>query len=79
MRLKYDKGVLESRQWILYRNDPRLINKGRNRSQLYSEKPSLYINTHMKIQNRFDMITAKNQSVTKYFFRNLQAQVDTLQ
>ncbi|MCO4821782.1 MAG: pyruvate:ferredoxin (flavodoxin) oxidoreductase, partial [Flavobacteriaceae bacterium] len=73
---KYHKAAVESGQWILYRNDPRLINNGGNPFQLDSEKPRINMNTYMKMQHRFDMITTKNQSITKDFLRNLQAQVD---
>jgi len=72
---QYHKAAVNSGQWILYRNDPRIENKGKNSFQLDSDIPSISMEDYVKNQNRFDKLLSNNEE-HKNILRTLQNQVD---
>lgn len=72
---QYHKAAVASGQWVLYRNDPRRIEKGRNPFQLDSPEPLINIDEYLVMEERFSrkLETLKNDGL---LFQELQKQVD---
>ena len=66
---KYHKAVVDSGQWILYRNDPRKTQA----FQLDSNRPSIKIKDYLKLENRFSKLFLENK---KSLFKEIQKQID---
>ncbi|PIA80340.1 hypothetical protein BFR04_16890 [Gaetbulibacter sp. 4G1] len=73
---KYHKAAINSGQWLLYRNDPRLIEKGLNSFQLDSEIPSIKIEDYLKMEKRFSKLFKKNKEEFKHLVLQIQRQID---
>ncbi len=73
---QYHKAAVASGQWLLYRNDPRRTALGLNPLQLDSEKPSIPIETYLKLEKRFGAIFMEGVQSTKERIQHLQNQID---
>ena len=73
---KYHKAAVDSGQWLLYRNDPRRIEKGLNPLQLDSKAPSIKIEEYLKLENRFSKIFQQDDASLRSVIRTIQKQVD---
>ncbi|HWQ93571.1 MAG TPA: pyruvate:ferredoxin (flavodoxin) oxidoreductase, partial [Clostridia bacterium] len=71
---KQQKLAVESGQWLLYRFDPRRIERGENPLQLDSGAPKAKVQDYLMSENRFKMLTKSKPEDAKKFFS--QAQVD---
>lgn len=72
---QYHKAAVASGQWVLYRNDPRRIGKGRNSFQFDSPEPSIYIDEYLSMEKRFSktLETFENNGLLLW---EMQKQVD---
>lgn len=69
---KYHKTLVNSGQWILYRNDPRKINS----FQLDSNIPSIKIEDYFSLEKRFHKLLKNDSEGFKPILRLLQKQID---
>ena len=73
---QYHKAAVDSGQWLLYRNDPRLADKGSNSLQLDSNAPSIKIEDYLKKEGRFSKLFMGKETILKPLINQLQKQVD---
>ncbi len=73
---KYHKAAVASGQWLLYRNDPRRVEKGLNLLQLDSKLPSIKIEEYLKLENRFFKLFQQDDVSLRVLMRTIQKQVD---
>ena len=71
---KQQKLAVESGQWLLYRFDPRRMERGENPLQLDCGNPKVKVQDYLLSENRFKMLTKSKPEDAKRFFA--QAQVD---
>jgi len=67
---------VETGQWLLYRFDPRRIQKGENPLQLDSTAAKLKVQDYLLSENRFKMLTKSKPEDAKKFFAQAQADAD---
>ena len=71
---RQQKLAVESGQWLLYRFDPRRVERGENPLQLDSSAAKSKVADYLFSENRFKMLTKSKPEDAKKFFA--QAQVD---
>ncbi|HOW87671.1 MAG TPA: pyruvate:ferredoxin (flavodoxin) oxidoreductase [Candidatus Omnitrophota bacterium] len=74
--LQDQKAAVASGQWILYRFDPRKVEKGENPLMLDSRAPSLPLEQYLMMENRFKMLVKSNPSEAKKLFQLAQKDVE---
>ena len=72
---KYHKAAVNSGQWLLYRNDPRRVEKSLNKLQLDSETPSIKIQDYLNLEGRFVKLFQQNKIDNKVLIRQMQNNV----
>ena len=75
--LQDQKAAVASGQWILYRFDPRRIEKGENPLVIDSKAPSIPLEQYLKLENRFKMIMKSNPDEAKRLFQIAQKDVES--
>jgi pyruvate-ferredoxin/flavodoxin oxidoreductase len=73
---RQQKLAVESGQWLLYRYDPRLADKGENPLQVDSSAPKSKIQDFLMSENRFKMLTKSRPDDAKRLFARAQADAD---
>jgi len=73
--LQEQKAAVASGQWILYRFDPRRIEKGENPLVIDSKAPTMPVDQYMMMENRFKMIVKGNPDEAKKLFQLAQKDV----
>jgi len=71
---KQQKMAVESGQWLLYRFDPRRVERGENPLQIDSGAPKAKVQDYLMSENRFKMLTKSKPADAKKLFA--QAQTD---
>jgi pyruvate-ferredoxin/flavodoxin oxidoreductase len=74
--LKHQKAVVDSGRWLLYRFDPRRIEKGENPLQLDSKEPKLPVAEFMAMENRFAQLRKTDPARAEMLAQQAQADVD---
>jgi pyruvate-ferredoxin/flavodoxin oxidoreductase len=74
--LQDQKAAVASGQWILYRFDPRRIEKGENPLMIDSKAPSIPLEQYLNLENRFKMIMKSNPEEAKRLFQIAQKDVE---
>ncbi len=74
--LQEQKAAVASGQWILYRFDPRRIEKGENPLMIDSKAPSIPLDQYLQMENRFKMIMKSNPEEAKKLYAIAQKDVD---
>ncbi|MBC3759592.1 4Fe-4S binding protein [Hyunsoonleella sp. SJ7] len=72
---QYHKLAVASGQWLLYRNDPRRMEKRLNPMQLDSGVPSIKIQEYLKLEKRFSKLFQKDEAQFKTLMKIAQKQV----
>ena len=73
---KQQKMAVDSGQWLLYRYDPRRVERGENPLQLDSTAAKSKVEDFMLSENRFKMLTKSKPEDAKNFFAQSQADAD---
>ncbi len=73
---QYHKMAVASGQWLLYRNDPRRVEKGIPALQLDSEAPSVGIERYLQMENRFKMIFGTDSEASWEMLQTAQQNVN---
>jgi pyruvate-ferredoxin/flavodoxin oxidoreductase len=73
---KQQKLAVESGQWLLYRYDPRRVERGENPLQLDSAAAKSKVSDFMMSENRFKMLTKSRPEDAKKFFAQSQVDAD---
>jgi pyruvate-ferredoxin/flavodoxin oxidoreductase len=73
--LQDQKAAVASGQWILYRFDPRRIEKGENPLMIDSKAPTIPLEQYLMMENRFKMIVKSNPEEAKRLFQIAQKDV----
>jgi len=73
---KQQKLAVESGQWLLYRYDPRRVERGENPLQLDSTAAKSKVKDFMLTENRFKMLTKSKPDDAKKFFEQSQVDAD---
>ena len=74
--LQDQKAAVASGQWILYRYDPRRIEKGENPLVIDSKAPTMPLEQYLMLENRFKMITKSNPEEAQRLFQIAQKNVE---
>ncbi len=74
---QYHKSAVKSGQWLLYRNDPRQLEKGLNSLQLDSSKPSIKIEEYLMMEKRFANILGAKSHSGKHKINLMQRSIDS--
>ena len=75
--LQDQKAAVASGQWILYRFDPRKLEKGENPLMLDSRAPSIPLEQYLMLENRFKMLVKSKPEEAKKLFQLAQKDVET--
>ena len=73
---RQQKLAVESGQWLLYRYDPRRVDRGENPLQIDSSVAKSQVKDFMMTENRFKMLTKSKPADAKKFFAQSQADAD---
>ncbi len=73
---QYHKAAVASGQWLLYRNDPRRTAKNLPALQLDSQRPSIPIESYMKLEQRFSKVFEREDQLAVDFIRQIQDRVN---
>ncbi len=73
--LQDQKAAVASGQWILYRFDPRRIEKGENPLVIDSKAPTIPLEQYLMMENRFKMIMKSNPEEAKRLYQIAQKDV----
>jgi pyruvate-ferredoxin/flavodoxin oxidoreductase len=73
---RQQKLAVESGQWLLYRYDPRRVDRGEIPLQIDSSVPKSKVKDFMLTENRFKMLTKSKPDDAKKFFVQSQADAD---
>jgi pyruvate-ferredoxin/flavodoxin oxidoreductase len=68
--------AVESGQWLLYRYDPRRLDKGENPLQLDSSPAKIKVQEYLMSENRFKMLTKSKPEDAKRLFEQAQRDAD---
>lgn len=74
--LKYQKALVDSGQWLLYRYHPDRLKMGENPLILDSKAPKMPVSEYLNMETRFKMLTKIRPDAAKEFFRQAQEDVD---
>ncbi|MEB3248018.1 MAG: pyruvate:ferredoxin (flavodoxin) oxidoreductase [Merismopediaceae bacterium] len=75
--MNYQKDVVDSGRWLLYRYDPRLTDQAKNPLQLDMRSPKLTVEQTMYQENRFKMLSRSNPDQAKKLLKLAQGDVNT--
>ncbi|MFM7191881.1 MAG: thiamine pyrophosphate-dependent enzyme, partial [Microcystaceae cyanobacterium] len=75
--MNYQKDVVDSGRWLLYRYDPRLTDQAKNPLQLDMRSPKLTVEQTMYQENRFKMLSRSNPEQAKKLLKLAQGDVNT--
>ncbi len=75
--MNYQKDVVDSGRWLLYRYDPRLTEEAKNPLQLDMRSPKLTVEQTMYQENRFKMLSRSNPDQAKKLLKLAQGDVNT--
>jgi pyruvate-ferredoxin/flavodoxin oxidoreductase len=73
---RQQKLAVDSGQWLLYRYDPRRVERGENPLQLDSGAPKSRVQDFMMSESRFKMLTKSRPEDAKKFFAQSQVDAD---
>ncbi len=73
---RQQKLAVESGQWLLYRYDPRRVEKGENPLQLDSQAAKVKVQDYLLSENRFKMLTKSKPEDAKKYFEMAQHDAD---
>lgn len=76
MGARQQKLAVDSGQWLLYRYDPRRLEKGENPLQLDSPPPKIKVEEYLMSEIRFKMLTKSKPEEAKRLFALAQQDVD---
>ena len=76
MGARQQKLAVDSGQWLLYRYDPRRLEKGENPLQLDSPPPKIKVEEYLMTEIRFKMLTKSKPEEAKRLFALAQQDVD---
>jgi len=71
------KAAVDSGQWLLYRFNPELAERGENPLLLDSHAPKMPVEQYMYMENRFKMLTKSKPEEAKHLLKEAQHDVDT--
>jgi pyruvate-ferredoxin/flavodoxin oxidoreductase len=69
------KAAVQSGQWLLYRYNPELTEKGQNPLRIDSAPPKLPVSEYLKMENRFRMLTKSKPEIAKQLFEQEQKNI----
>jgi pyruvate-ferredoxin/flavodoxin oxidoreductase len=75
--MNYQKEVVDSGRWLLYRYDPRLTEAAKNPLQLDMRSPKLSAEQTMYKENRFKMLSRSNPEEAKKLLKLAQGDINT--
>ncbi|ACK67864.1 pyruvate flavodoxin/ferredoxin oxidoreductase domain protein [Rippkaea orientalis PCC 8801] len=75
--MSYQKEIVDSGRWLLYRYHPDLILQGKNPLQLDMGRPKLPIEQTMYQENRFKMLARSKPDAAKKLLKEAQEDVNT--
>ncbi|MGK7961128.1 pyruvate:ferredoxin (flavodoxin) oxidoreductase [Crocosphaera sp.] len=75
--MSYQKDIVDSGRWLLYRYHPDLVGEGKNPLQLDMRSPKLPIERTMYQENRFKMLARSKPDAAKKLLKEAQADVNT--
>jgi pyruvate-ferredoxin/flavodoxin oxidoreductase len=73
--MQNQKAAVDSGQWLLYRYNPGLTEKGENPLQLDSRAPKIALEQYLYRENRFKMLTKSHPEEAKRMLKEAQADV----
>jgi pyruvate-ferredoxin/flavodoxin oxidoreductase len=73
--LIHQKMAVDSGQWLLYRYNPTLADKGENPLILDSKEPKIPVYDYLKTENRFNQLEKSNPELAKMLFDKQQKNV----
>ena len=73
--LRQQKMIVDSGQWLLYRYNPTLTEKGQNPFILDSKEPKMPVYDYLKTENRFTQLEKNNPELAKTLFDMQQKNV----
>ena len=75
--MSYQKDIVDSGRWLLYRYHPDLVGEGKNPLQLDNRRPKLPVEQTMYQENRFKMLARSKPDAAKKLLKEAQADVNT--
>ncbi|ACB50304.1 pyruvate oxidoreductase [Crocosphaera subtropica ATCC 51142] len=75
--MSYQKDIVDSGRWLLYRYHPDLVGEGKNPLQLDMRSPKLPIERTMYQENRFKMLARSKPDAAKKLLKQAQEDVNT--
>ncbi|MEM8778742.1 MAG: pyruvate:ferredoxin (flavodoxin) oxidoreductase [Cyanobacteria bacterium P01_G01_bin.49] len=75
--MSYQKDIVESGRWLLYRYHPDLVGEGKNPLQLDMRSPKLPIERTLYQENRFKMLARSKPDAAKKLLKEAQEDVNT--
>ncbi|MDJ0658924.1 MAG: pyruvate:ferredoxin (flavodoxin) oxidoreductase [Crocosphaera sp.] len=75
--MSYQKDIVDSGRWLLYRYHPDLVGEGKNPLQLDMRSPKLPIERTMYQENRFKMLARSKPDAAKKLLKEAQQDVNT--
>jgi pyruvate-ferredoxin/flavodoxin oxidoreductase len=75
--MNYQKEIVDSGRWLLYRYDPRLTEQTKNPLQLDMRSPKLTAEQTMYKENRFKMLSRSNPEEAKKLLKLAQGDINT--
>ncbi len=74
--LQYQKAIVDSGQWLLYRYHPERLRAGQNPLILDSKPPKMPVAEYLNMENRFKMLLKSRPEAAKLFYKMAQTDVD---
>lgn len=72
--LQHQKALVDSGQWVLYRNNPDLVAEGKNPLSIDSQPKKMTVEQYMNLENRFKMLWKTHpEDAKKYYARAKEA------
>ena len=75
--MSYQKDIVDSGRWLLYRYHPDLVQQGKNPLQLDMRSPKLPIERTLYQENRFKMLARSKPDAAKKLLKEAQEDVNT--
>ena len=66
--LQHQKALIDSGQWVLYRNNPKNIDEGKNPLTLDSAPKKVTVEQYMNMENRFKMLWKTHPEDAKKYY-----------
>jgi pyruvate-ferredoxin/flavodoxin oxidoreductase len=74
--MQNQKAAVDSGQWLLYRFNPALTQRGENPLLLDSHPPKIPVENYLNLENRFRMLTQSKPEEAKRLFKEAQEDVN---